>query len=946
MTERLQDSAAKAAESHPASPKSVDPASQRKSALSSALRQEIGELGRLFGSVVETFAGTESFDLVETVRGLSAELRSGNTSAGDRLQTLLASLTHQQLTIVIRSFTLFLELANLAEDRHRVRVLKNRDKEDRPRAESIQAAIATLHERGASAEEVQRLVDSVAIELVLTAHPTEAKRRSIRRLLRNIQTTLNDQEGDFSSENRGSAVVDQLLCWLEILWHTDLIRPWRPTVMQEVERGMAFLPVLWQEAPAISKDLRVAVSQYYPSVNVGQHPLVRFGSWIGGDRDGNPFVTPLVTEQTISLMRKVALDAHRATCKRLIGILSLSDRQTEMPTSLASFLRENLERFPEVSAKLEALPPLESYRRCLTVIGWRLDCTAMLQLGVESPADQRKGAYKSAEELRADVKLIADSLDSDGCDRVRIAEIDPWLDQIRVFGFHTACLDIRQHSQLYRDVVNEIWKKTGVHSSPEEITEQERVKLLASTLGQPFPKANWSAPAKETLELFTLLRRIAREFGLAALGAHVVSMTTYASDILTVLWFWRWSECIDGGNPNDSNLYLPISPLFETISDLERAASTLTETLDIPAYREHLKALGNHQTVMIGYSDSTKDGGYLAAQWSLYQAQIELHDVAEKYGVQLTFFHGRGGSLGRGGGPAARSILSLPPKTFTGALRLTEQGEVLAERYDNPRIAHRHLEQVAWSSFMAAAERASTTPQEFIDIMGRLSKASWQAYRELVEQPNFGEYYRAVTPITLVERLPIGSRPAKRKSSDRIEDLRAIPWVFSWTQNRCLLPAWFGIGAAYSAVTATDGNAAKVIAGAYKHWPFFTCAIDNAALALAKSNMHIFRKYCDAAASVEGAEQLSTTIVDEFNSSQQTVLAITGCSELLEDIPWLKHSIQVRNGYVDPLNLVQIEIMARAQQYKAGTDGSLLTDIEHLSSLSVKGIATGMRTTG
>lgn len=909
------------------------------------LRQEIGDLGRLFGAVVEQFAGRENFELVERVRRLAAEVRDGRVSSDSELHELLTTLDEKQLKVVIRSFTLFLELANLAEDRHRIRVLKQRNSLARPRDESVRAAIATLHERGLSTEQVQALVDRLAIELVLTAHPTEAKRRSIRRILRNIQKTLADEDAAGGDIERRTQLRQELACWLEILWHTDLIRPWRPTVIQEVERGLALLPVLWEMAPKITQDLRTALAECYPDAREPAVPPIRFGSWIGGDRDGNPFVTPKVTEETLVLLRRAALDAHREVCQRLTGTLSHSERQSAVYPQLDAAIDEAITRYPQVAERIEAKPPLESYRRWLALVAWRLDRTAAVDISEFASDTPPDGAYISADELLSDVQLIADALAATGCRQTLEGAIEPWIDQIRTFGFHTTRLDVRQHSAVYRDVINEIWRQLARCAEPEKLSEDERVRLLIESMGAKLPaNVEWPAAATETFELFALLRRVARRFGMAALGKHVLSMTAHASDVLTILWLWKWSESVGEPHVDDAHLILPIVPLFETIKDLGHAADTLDHMLAVPEYRAHVRSLHDRQTVMIGYSDSTKDGGYVAAQWALYRSQIELHNVAERYGVTLTFFHGRGGSLGRGGGPAARSILSLPPETFSGRLRLTEQGEVLAERYDNAHIAHRHLEQVTWSSLIAAAQHRTDKPH-WSAIMDRLAHEAYVAYRQLVDNPSFADYYRAVTPLNFIERLPIGSRPSKRKASNRIEDLRAIPWVFSWTQNRCILPAWFGLGVAFQKVTAADMSAKLAIAAAYHEWAFFTSAIDNAALALAKANMSVFLHYCELGNNVENAGSLSRTIIDEYTLAKNAVLEITGSSELLDSVPWLKQSIQVRNGYVDPLNLVQVELINRCR--RAGFEhGEPAIELTHLTSLTVKGIATGMRTTG
>jgi phosphoenolpyruvate carboxylase len=574
------------------------------------------------------------------------------------------------------------------------------------------------------------------------------------------------------------------------------------------------------------------------------------------------------------------------------------------------------------------------------VISWKLERTSAIDL--DSPGDEHTGAYATADELLVDVQLLADALQQAGCRHFVEVEIGPWLDQIRIFGFHSARLDIRQHAAVYRYVVEEIWKAIGLQAGPAPLAESARLEQHVASVQCRLPSGcEWSAETAETLALFQLLHRVGRHFGAAALGELVISMTANVSDVLNVLALWKSTAATD-----DLNLRLPIVPLFETINDLRHGPSILRGMLENAEYRSYLNALGDQQTVMIGYSDSTKDGGYLAAQWALHQAQIELHRVAEEFGVTLTFFHGRGGALGRGGGPAARSILSLPREAFSGSLRLTEQGEVLAERYDNRHIAHRHLEQLLWAGVTSLARQPESIPHDWAELMERLAHEAWSAYRALVEHPAFGDYYRAVTPIGLIERLPIGSRPAKRKAGQRIEDLRAIPWVFSWTQNRCLLPAWFGIGAAYQAAASRDSTAKAMIADAYRGCSFFTSAIDNAALALAKANMDVFRQYCRLAESMESADTLSAMIIDEFHRARDAVLEMTGCQDLLDNVLWLQQSIRLRNGYVDPLNLIQVELMTRIRDSTMARDTSDTEELEHLASLTVKGISTGMRTTG
>ncbi|MEN0111533.1 MAG: phosphoenolpyruvate carboxylase, partial [Planctomycetota bacterium] len=662
----------------------------------------------------------------------------------------------------------------------------------------------------------------------------------------------------------------------------------------------------------------------------------------------HPYVTPDITRQTLTWLREAALERHLLTCERLIESLSVSTRQATECDALFEALAEACAAHEGLSERIERIPPLEAPRRWLRAVAWRLERTAAGQ----------PGAYACATELAADVTRLADALAASGNEEVVRTEVRPWLDQIGTFGLHMARLDIRQHSGVYAGVMDEVWRSIGLIGEGESPDDARRRGLLAETLpyAANLSPVGLSAAATETLELFRVLRRAAREWGQECLGAHVISMTQNASDLLTVLWLWRWSVRVDGGErPGDAELRLPVTPLFETIDDLRRGPEILGGALDTPAYREHVAALGDRQMVMIGYSDSTKDGGYLAAAWGLQSAQITLHRLAEERGVRLTFFHGRGGSLGRGGGPAARSILSLPPETFDGALRLTEQGEVLAERYDDPAIAHRHLEQVVWASIIAATTPPPAPTGDYREQMQRMADASLAAYRRLVDHRSFTRFFRLATPVSEIERLPIGSRPAKRKKGDRIEDLRAIPWVFSWTQSRCLLPAWYGVGAGLAAALDTPGGADR-LREMYAQWPFFRATIDNAELALAKSNRPVFDRYAQlagqgAADDTERADlvEIAAWLDAEYDAARIAILAVTGGDELLSGTPWLQESIRVRNRYVDPLNLIQLEVMRRVREAEAGgavPDSGVSEELRRLSQLSIKCVAAGMRTTG
>lgn len=905
-----------------------------KTADGDLLRSEIALLGELLGQTIQEMASPESFDLVEGVRALSRERRDDDRQVDEPLSEFISSLDERQLRVIIRAFSVFLDLANVAEDRQRVRVLRKRAADVHPNApsESVADALQQLKASGVTAEEMQDLVDRLSAELVFTAHPTEAKRRSVRIKLRRIRQLISQRDLD-QLPSEAESCERELRGELARLWLTDELRPWRPTVLQEVKRGLAFKPVLWKITPKILSEMREALARVYPDHEFRVRPCVTFGTWIGGDRDGHPYVTSDVTEQTILWLRQAALDFHLETCRKLFDSLSFSKRGMPDCRSLEQCVESAVQTWPWLADRLREVSPHEVHRRWLAVVLWRLEQTRAVTL--DQPPSS--GAYTAARQLEADIVQLRDAFGEQPGYSVVTDGIVSWLDQIRIFGFHLAKLDVRQDSRQYAAVVGELLEKHGICQNYAEFSEEQRQEVLTTTLEKPLVLfgGGLSDQARETLSLFRLLRRITATFGADALGGHVVSMTHAPSDVLSVLWLWRQAEADAQRCP------LPLIPLFETIDDLQRGPEILNGLCQIPVYREHLESQGDRQVVMLGYSDSTKDGGYLSACWSLFHAQKTLSDFADTAGIDLVFFHGRGGSLGRGGGPTARSILSLPRSSFHGALRLTEQGEVLADRYDDPQIAYRHLEQVIWSSMLASGMPAPQISSAWYDTMQQLADTSFKAYRRLVEEPGFVDFFRRATPISEIEQLPIGSRPSRRRGGNGLKDLRAIPWVFSWTQSRCLVPAWFGLGSAMDPLVA-DATSLEQLRQMYQEWPFFRATIDNAELALAKTDLGIAMHYQRLASDSAALTRVGELISSEFALSRAAVLAITENADLLDSTPWLKESIRVRNRYIDPLNLAQVELLRRLQDAAPGQDGELRL----LAKLTIKGVAAGMRTSG
>jgi phosphoenolpyruvate carboxylase len=892
------------------------------------LRRDVRMLADMLGEAITSLAGAPSLELVEDIRKLSRSRRAGEASAEEALAARIAGLDEAQIQTVVRAFTVFLDLSNLAEDRHRIRVLRQRELEHEPLGESIGAGIATLREKGFSAADVQAALDRLAIELVFTAHPSEAKRRAVRAKLRRMREAIQalDRQDLLPRERRD--LESSLRTELAVLWQTEFLRPRRPTVLEEVDRVLSIAPRLWEVVPRIYDALRRALAVNYPGVDFAMPVFLRFGSWVGGDRDGHPDVTAEVTGRTLLRLRAQALALHQAQCRRMYDFLSLSSRETPVSEILESNLEEAMVRWPVLADRLAPTAAFEVYRRYLTMIEWRL----------EASVEPGGPAYRNGQELTADLELILASLKENAGESRAAAEVQHWLDAARVFGLHLGCLDIRQDSRRYAEVMTDLFRVLGLSENFDGLPEEEKLALLSRTM--PFKgeihRAKLAPYTREALSVFRLLQQAIATYGADPVGGHIISLTQAPSDVLTVLWLWKWAA----GSEDTS---LRIMPLFEKIGDLERAPATLRAMLAQPVYAEYLAKQGNRQVVMVGYSDSTKDGGYLSACWGLYRAQTELHEVAREHGVSLTFFHGRGGSLGRGGGPAARGIFSLPPDSIDGSLRLTEQGEVLAERYDDPQIAYRHLEQVTWATLLASATPAAAPSPASVRLIESLSARSYSCYRELVDAPGFLEYFASATPIDEIEDLPIGSRPARRRGQRTLSDLRAIPWVFAWTQNRCLIPAWYGLGTALSEL---PDNAWPALQKMYREWPFFEAAIDNAALALAKADMFIAQCYARLAEEPEIQKRFWELIANERDRTRKAILEIVGGDELLSQTPWFQGSIDVRNPYIDPLNLIQIELLRRRRRLPAGAPEADSERLRHLLRLTVQGVAAGMRTTG
>jgi phosphoenolpyruvate carboxylase len=865
--------------------------------MSRSLGDEVRWLGEQLGQVIEDLEGPENLALEELIRSLSKGRRRGEVKSADRLREQVQALTIDQSWMICRAFSNFFDLANLAEDRHRVEVLRRRESERSFRPESIAAATQSFGSRGYSIEQVQALLEKIRIEPVFTAHPTEAKRRAVRHALRRIRLCLSDLDQTDIRPKLKSRLQQSLREDLETLWLTDPLVERKPTVLEEVDRGLYFMKSLWTVAPLLHRDLKDSLAEVFPDHEFRIPAFLHFGTWMGGDRDGNPFVTTDVTSQTLRRLRNKALKLHCREAQGLEQRLTHSELRFQASPEMVGRLQEAVWQWPQLTPWLDRVSSQEIHRRWVRVLHWRLrQSLHKLKRGGSVP-----GVYRGSEELLSDLALLDRSLGAR-----RIQEIENWRVRVETFGFHLAALDVRQEAGVYRRAV-----ESDLAHDPEK---------------------------KEVVALFHLMSWAIKRYGRQSLGCHILSMTRSSQDVLCLMKLQ--SEHAPG-------LSMPLVPLFETIQDLLAAPRILEELFTDEGYRQYLFShCGGVQRVMIGYSDSTKDGGYLAANWCLYQAQQAMLEVASQRGVQIQFFHGRGGALGRGGGPAARSILSLPPTSCDSGLRITEQGEVLSARYDDPHVAQRHLEQLTWAMFEVLQPQGPTSTQSetevnrWSQVLTRDAEHSRLQYRRLVEHPGFLDFFRQATPIDGIEHLQIGSRPARRSGQMKdLSGLRAIPWVFSWTQNRALLPAWYGLGTAFK--YALDDGSISEFQRMYSNWPFFTALIDNAVLALAKADLGIVREY---AQDLQGeAYQCWTLLETEFKSTVEIVSAITGQQQLLDNLPWLQRSIEVRNPYVDPLNFVQIETLKRL---KLSHTPAEIEECRNLLRMTIQGIAAGLRTTG
>jgi len=907
------------------------------------LSETVRLLGDMLGETIMAQEGHDLFDLVEEIRATTKSLRSGDSGAEAKMVERMAILVHDlpRTRSVLKAFTVYFQLINLAEENHRVRVLRHRlteaHRQGQPMRETIDDAVARLERNGCSAEDVRHLLEHLLIKPVFTAHPTEAKRRTILEKQQSISGILEQRDRTDLTPREQARGIHRLREHITALWQTDETRNRRPTVWDEIHNGLYFFDMtLFEVIPRIYEELESALASHYPDDTFEIGPALRFGSWIGGDRDGNPNVDAATTEQTLQLHQNLALKRYADDLDGLGHDLSMARTYVDISDDLERSIAEDREILGERGDAICKRFQLEPYRQKVSLMRERIEATHRQVARPLAERHPEPSAYADAREFLRHLRLIQQSLEGHQATVLAEGALARLIRRVEVFGFHVAELDLRQHAHKHHDAIAEILERYELTKDYASMSVAERVALLRREISNPRPltaELHFGEPTNDLVRLVRLARHAKDGIAPEVIGSYVISMTEDTSDVLEVLLL-----------ASDAELFgrLDISPLFETIDDLQRAPEVLHALFQIPEYREHLSQRGDHQEVMIGYSDSNKDGGYLEANWALYRAQQQIARVCDRHGVELTLFHGRGGSVGRGGGPANRAIRAQPSESVRGRLKLTEQGEVISDRYANPEIAHRHLEQIVHAVLLAGQEEpdADRLDDWMVKLEG-LAERTYEVYRALVEHPEFVETFHTITPIDHIDELNIGSRPSRRKGSERIEDLRAIPWVFAWTQARVGLPGWYGLGAALSE-EMTNNVEVEEWHTMYAEWPFFRTLLDNAQLSLRQADLTIAQRYATLAD--EGQASIVDAIVEEHQRTERAILAITGQSELLDSESWLQYSIRRRNPYIDPLNFLQVELMRRLREETL--DGNDDAQLRHAILLSLNGIAAGLRNTG
>ena len=916
-----------------------------------ALRADIRRIGTLLGQTLARQEGRPLLDLVEEVRAL---VRQDARAAADRL----AAMDVTTGTKLARAFSTYFHLANITEQVHRARDLRRRRARD---GGWLDQAAKLIAEQGVPADEIAAAARRLAVRPVFTAHPTEAARRSILSKLRQLADALDaeaagavlyGQTDTTQSTKRFAELID-------LLWQTDELRLDRPDPTDEARNAVFYLKDLYADAaPQVLGDLAETLKQLGVETAPTARPLT-FGSWIGGDRDGNPFVTPAVTRDVLMIQHEHGIQATELAMDQLIDELSVSRRIRGVSLDLSASLAKDLDNLPEIANRFRRVNAEEPYRLKVRAIKAKLDNTRH-RLQQATPHVPGRD-YLGSDELISDLELMRASLARNSGQLTALGVVATAIRTVSAFGLQLATLDVREHAEKHHEVLQQMYTQVGEVDDYASLDRHHRTKLLATELAGRRPLSSADTPltdsARKTFDVFNTIRNAQDRFGQDVIESYIISMTLGVDDVLAAAVLAREAGLVD---IHTGRARIGIVPLLETPAELDAGGDLLDEMLSLPAYREIVRARGDLQEVMLGYSDSNKEAGITTSQWRIHKAQRSLRDVAARHGVRLRLFHGRGGTVGRGGGPTHEAILAQPYGTLDGAIKVTEQGEVISDKYTLPALARENLELTVAAVLQATL--LHTSPSVNLERLARwdatmdsASDAAFAQYRSLVENPDLPAYFWAATPTELLGQLNIGSRPAKRPNADAgLGGLRAIPWVFGWTQTRQIVPGWYGVGTGLRA--AREAGHGEVLQEMYADWQFFKTFLSNVEMMLTKTDLNIARRYVETLVP-ENLRPIFTRIEEEYALTVREVLAITGGDDLLASQPELKRTLSVRDTYLEPLHHLQVALL---RQYRDLGDGerplvsapgarrapSDSTALERALLTSVNGIAAGMRNTG
>ncbi len=886
--------------------------------IANPLSNDIRFLGNLLGNVIREQHGEAAFDLVEQVRAVAKARRSGDPKATAELTTIIGGLDLEQQRVLIKAFGNYFQLINIAEDLQRIRVLRQREQDGRT-SESIDDTVAQLQAAGLNADDMRELLNKISIRLVLTAHPSEAKRKEVLIKLRHIANLMAERDRQMLLPREQIALENEITAEIEELWQTRPTRASRATVADEVDFGLYFMTSsIMDTVVDMYEDLSASLQKHYPDADWSELPmLLRYASWIGGDRDGNPNVTPEVTLETMRTQHEAARRVY------LDEIAFLSEHLTQSADEVA--VSEELRDAVTSAGGLDPRFPTEFYRQQMNLISGRLS----------------RDEYQNHLDLYDDLALIEASLRHNKGRYTATGALSRLMEKVRLFGLHLAPLDVREDARLHANALEEIFKYYGRTDSYRALSEADKQLLLTMEIANPRPlfpiEPHFSDATNKIIATWRMVAQAHQRYGKQVIDTFIASMSQLPSDILAMMLFAHEVGISDN---------IDIVPLFETIDDLQNAPDVMKVLFVNAEYRKHLTVRGDHQQIMIGYSDSGKDGGYMASNWNLYTAQHSLAETCTAFGISLELFHGRGGSIGRGGGPTNQAILSQPPLSMQGAIKITEQGEVIAYRYSNADIARRHMHHVINAVLLVTgAASAHEAKPEWREVMDFLAAAGRTAFRKFVyETDGFLQYWHQATPIDELANLPISSRPAKRKAGNSFGDVRAIPWVFSWMQSRAIIPSWYCVGTALKRYCDEHENGLAMLQTMYAEWPFFKALMENAQLDLAKADMGIAELYASLVADEALREGIFSEMMREYMLACEYVCKVFDEPFLLQQSPVMQRSIERRNPYVDPLNFIQVDMLRQiralnpdAPEYRALMRNVLAT---------VNGISAGMKVTG